>query len=153
MLYLADHAKDWSSTIGRLKAHEIAGETRLLTLCSSLTIFGCAADLSVAPISASVNAPAIQGFLLMHVNHVSGIAVCDEHGALEANLSASDLKVGVLLLLLLLLLLFLVVTFVSAQDVSYLNTFVPTTFRDLFLPLRSFLLKKAGRGNTVHSVP
>lgn len=86
--------------------------------------------MSVTPISASINAPAIHAFLLMHVNRVSGIAVCDENGALEANLSASDLK-----------------------DVSYLNTFVPTTFRDLFLPLRSFLLKKASRGNTVHSVP
>ncbi len=39
------------------------------------------------------------------------------------------------------------------QDVSYVNTFVPTTFRDLFLPLRSFLMKKASQGQTVHAVP
>ncbi len=51
--------------------------------------------MSVAPISMSDSAPAIQGFLLMHVNRVSGIAVCDASGALEANLSASDLRVSI----------------------------------------------------------
>jgi hypothetical protein len=66
----------------------------------------------------------------MHVHRVSGIAVVDSDGVLEANLSASDLR-----------------------DVSYLNAFVPTTFRDLFLPLRNYLLKKSKEGNTVHAAP
>lgn len=109
ILFLAERSHDWSGSIGARPVSSIV-------------------DLSVAPISLPNSAKAIQGFQLMHMHRVTGIAIVDSSGALEANLSASDLR-----------------------DVSYSNAFVPTTFRDLFLPLRSYLLKKSKEGHTVHA--
>lgn len=44
-------------------------------------------------IAMSIDAPAITAFYLLHVNHVSAIALCNSSGALVATLSASDIRV------------------------------------------------------------
>lgn len=120
--------------------HSVVSVSELVTFVATHASEWAAADLPPVgvlfpmdvPISMSWNAPAIQAFYLMHVHRVSGVAILDESGALVGNVSAADLR-----------------------DSSYTQIYVPTTFRDLFLPLRSFLVKKAGRssGSSVHSAP
>jgi hypothetical protein len=44
-------------------------------------------------ITMSIDAPAITAFYLLHVNHVSAIALCNKSEAIVATLSASDIRV------------------------------------------------------------
>jgi len=74
-------------------------------------------------ISCSLSQEFLQALYLMDVNHVTGVAVTDASNQLIANLSSADL---------------------SALEM-HTNTFVPTTFRSLMLPISGFLARTKGQ--------
>ena len=71
---IAMHASEWIPSLGAQPVSELVGNEM------------------ISPITMSISAPAVQALYLMHVNHVSAVAIVDKAQRLVANFSASDIK-------------------------------------------------------------